>query len=526
MKRTRIGFYGVILAIAVFLAGGEFSHASEEMPPPGVTPELLEQGKKLYTEDCAVCHGTEGKGDGTGAYLLFPKPRNFTDGIFKVRSTPTGELPRDVDLYRTISEGMPGSAMSSFVSRTEAERWALTYYVLEMADIREEPERVIQVPPEPPATPEALAEGKALYTTFKCWECHGDEGRGDGPSAATSRDDWGYPNPPNDFTRGIYKGGGENEDIYLRFTTGMDGATMPSYEDSASEEQRWALVHYLKSLAGQKVAAQPGTGTITARKVTGSFSLNPTHPLWDDAPASQIPVMLLWQRQQAADTVSVKAAHNGSEIAFLLEWEDWEPAARFIRHQDYTDGAAIQFSLSAEPPHFTMGEKDGTTNLWYWRADRQMDLARFQDVEDVYPRVVADDYQFAKDRYPKDIERPGHLAVLSVPAHDPLYLAGVSVGNLVSTWRTSAVEDLNAEGFGTLTAQKKQEQNVTGQGFWLNGVWKVVFVRSLKSEDPLDVQLAPGAQTPVAFAVWDGSQGDRDGQKAVTTWYDLRLDEE
>lgn len=497
-----------------------------------VGPALAAETKEetLYRKHCRVCHGPEGKGDGPAADFLFPKPRNFTTGSFKVRSTPSGSPPTDQDLLNTITNGMPGSAMPGFAHLSEGDRRSLVAFVKGQANIQEKPETVISVAPAPPVTPKTLAEGKELYRKMKCWECHGFEGRGDGPKASELADDWGFPDPPNDFTRGIYKGGGRPADIYLRFITGLDGSPMPSFEDSMSEEERWALVGYVKSLAGPKVAVQPTTGTVAARKVSGALPKDALDPRWNKVRETKIPLMRLWQRGKGTDAVSMKVVHNGREIAFLLEWEDWEVNSSVLRHQDFTDAAAIMFSLSpgrplSTQPHFTMGDKGGPVNLWYWRLDRQMDLAGFQDIEKVYPDMVSDDYQLETVRYPKDTELPGHLPVASAPAHDPVFITGWGSGNLVSIpLRPSAIEDLNAEGFGTLTAQPLADQNVKGQGLYVAGRWKVLFAREFRSKGPFDVQLKAGGKFPIAFAVWDGSKGDRDGQKAVTTWYVLRLE--
>jgi len=431
---------------------------------------------------------------------------------------------------------MPGSAMPSFSYLPEKDRWALVSYIKSLAVVERDGRLLnlferrkgepVKVPPELAMTSQSIAKGKEVYEKLECAKCHGTLGRGDGPSAGELTDEWGFPTWPNNFTRGIYKGGSKNTDIYLRFITGMDGTPMPSFEGIVGEEENWALVHYVRSLAGSKVVVQPSTGTVLAKRVPeSSLPLNPSDPLWDKVKATQIPLMLLWQRQEAVDSISIKALHNGKEIAFLIEWEDLEPAARFIRNQDYTDAAAIQFSLSSEHPHFAMGEKGKPINIWYWRADRQMDIAKFQDMEDVYPLMAADDYLFEKTRYPKTMEKASHLPVVSAPQHDPVYITGWGAGNPVSIpQRTSPVEDLDAEGFGTLTSQPKKDQNVNGQGFWVEGKWRVVFLRSMKDEGKFDVRLRPGSKVPIAFAVWDGSKGDRNGQKAVTTWHVFQIE--
>ncbi len=373
--------------------------------------KLVERGKTVFEQECVVCHGESGKGDGTAAYLLYPKPRDFTLGSFKVRSTPSGEPPTDQDIFNSISNGLPGSAMPAFSSIPESDRKALVQYLKNLAEIDYEPERVVTVPIEPDLTPETSALGKALYEKLKCWECHGEKGDGYGPSRDTLKDDKGYPAPANDFTRGIYKGGGKNSDIYLRFTTGMDGGPMPSYEESANEEERWTLVRFVKSLAGARTVRQPDIGVLTAHRVTGSIGTDPNGPLWAKASALEIPLMALWQGAEAAESVTVKAIHNRKEIALLLEWDDPEPAGRFTKHQDYSDGAAIMFPLIPEEPLFTMGAKGEPVNIWHWRMDRQLDMSKFQDMEDAYPRMVADEYQFASGYYPKSIDKPGRTPI-------------------------------------------------------------------------------------------------------------------
>ncbi len=210
----------------------------------------LKRGKTLFNRYCAFCHGKKGDGNGQAGYVLFPKPRDFTAGLFKVRTTPTGEPPTDEDILNIIKYGMPGSSMPSFIETREGDMKAIVKYVKVLAEITEEPERVIKPGTPPEVTPEILAKGKEVYKAMKCWKCHGHEGRGDGPSAFTTKDDWGDIAPPNPFIKNIYKGGGSPVDMYMRFTTGMDGSPMPSYEDSLNNEERWAVIYYNYSLAG------------------------------------------------------------------------------------------------------------------------------------------------------------------------------------------------------------------------------------------------------------------------------------
>ncbi len=508
-----------VLAACCLIVGTPVIGASQEE-----ADTELERGRTLYEQHCAVCHGMEGAGDGEAARFLFPKPRDFTWGVFKVRSTPSGEPPTDEDLFRTLTYGIPGSAMPSFRAIPEEDRRAVVQYLKQLGELTEEPFSVVR-PSEPPfATPQVLAKGEEVFQDMKCWDCHGETGRGDGPSAATLEDDLGYPSLPNDFTRGVYKGGGTPSDIYLRFTTGMDGTPMPSFGDVTTEEERWALAHYVKALGGLKVAVQPSTGEISAQRISGEIPSDPQDFRWESIQGTAIPLMLLWQRDEAIGQVHVRAVHNGKEIAIRLEWEDSEVTSSFIRSEDFVDAAAIQFPLSNEQPRFTMGEDGKPVNIWYWRIDHQLNVARFLDVEWIYPLMAVDDYPFDASRYPKEIEQPRHIGIPPASSQDSVYLTGWAVENPASSHaRERAVEDLIAEGFGTLTPQAQEHQNVSGEGVWVSGIWKVVFHRTLESNKGADVRLEPGSEVPIAFAIWDGTYGDRDGQKAVTTWYSLVL---
>lgn len=492
----RVGTAFAALGLAITSAVAPSAPVQEGAPD-------RERGLELYREQCAVCHGVEGKGEGPAAYLLFPKPRDFTRAYFKIRSTRSGSLPTDEDLYRTITRGMPGSAMPSFEWMGEADRRALVGAVKSFSeDFRTlEPEPLPPVVGPPAAEEAALALGAKKYRGLGCAKCHGPRGRGNGPSAAELRDDRDDPIPPNDFTRGIYKGGGDGREIYLRFLSGMDGTPMPSYEGTAAPEEIWALVRYVKSLAGPKIAVQPSSGNIVARRLPSAVPADPSDPAWREVEAFRVPLMLLWQRQHAVDGVEVRAVHDGENLAILLSWEDPTAAWSVWRGQDFADGVAVQFAFEDPPPHFSMGSSGGPVNLWHWRADRELELAERRGLESIYPTAVGD-----------------------ALAGGPEFVTATDAGNPAAAARiASPVQDLNAEGFGSVTPQPARAQNVAGTGVWDSGRWRVVLRRALRSRDRGDVSFSTGETFAVAFAVWDGDGGDRDGQKAVSTWYELEI---
>ncbi len=245
MKQSKV--LGATAVFLFFVAGAPASFAAQEGNPNA--------GEARYAILCAVCHGTSGRGDGPAEFALFPKPRDLTSGKFKIRSTPT--VPTDQDLFQVISRGIPGTGMPSWAALSEATRWDLVAFVKTLSPVFQQagPPIPSALPKAPPRTPELpslgkfFSLGKQLYQDAGCVECHGAAGRGDGPKADSLKDEWGYPIIPYDFTSGRMKRGNAVEDVYETLVNGMGGTPMPSYADSLSEEEMWALAFYVWSLA-------------------------------------------------------------------------------------------------------------------------------------------------------------------------------------------------------------------------------------------------------------------------------------
>jgi mono/diheme cytochrome c family protein len=211
--------------------------------------------KGTYRRYCVGCHGVLGDGEGENAQWIDPKPRNFTLGIFKCRSTTTGTLPLDSDLYDTLGRGLDSSNMPSWNPLSSQERADLVAYVKHFSArwVTEKPGAPIEVPPRPEVTADRIKAGQAVYQKVECWKCHGPSGQGNGPSAATLTDDQSRPIQPYNFhENNRFKCGSGDEDLYKIFMTGLDGTPMPSWSDNIKPDEAWDLVFYLRSLQPMK----------------------------------------------------------------------------------------------------------------------------------------------------------------------------------------------------------------------------------------------------------------------------------
>jgi cytochrome c oxidase cbb3-type subunit I/II len=224
----------------------------------------IAHGKAVYERHCRGCHGEKGDGNGLAATFMTEfRPRDFTFGVFKFRRTPTGSLPTDGDLYQTITRGVRGTAMPMWHNLSEKDRLGVIQYIKyklavdRITDpdypypyfVEETVEAPVYTgdPPEP--SQEIVAQGARVWKQAKCWECHGEGGEGDGEKAAGLDTDWGFPIRPADLTTGQFKSGPSVEDIFRTMTTGLSGTPMPAYEQTLSEQDRWALSYYVLSLS-------------------------------------------------------------------------------------------------------------------------------------------------------------------------------------------------------------------------------------------------------------------------------------
>ena len=472
-----------------------------ERPDPATVD--AEAGQRIYEERCWFCHGEEGDGEGPVAAYLWPKPRDFTMASYKLRTTMSGELPLDEDLYRTIGLGIAGTSMPAWQSvLTEEQRWQVIAYIKSFAaDLFEDEffdpyQAVAELGDRPEGSREELvAAGKIVYQENQCWECHGELGRGNGERVSDLTDDWNYPIWPANFEeQWKLKGGRTVEEIYLRFTTGLDGTPMPSFEATVYDEHRWQLAYFIESLIPDADDVSVGSGIITGRRVEGPLPDDPDAPEWELASEVRVPLTgqatfaPRWQIPAVTD-VDVRVLFNGDDIAFRLAWYD-----RFADTMSVDSALAVEEGYGADdtyPVLFPGGER---VRGW------------FSDAVEVMLPV-----------------RHGDSPVL------PHFVYG-SAGQPVDLWRwqaerqfadvVPAVLELRADGADAPPEPHEPEsQRARGSARWQDGRWSVVIGRSLQSEDGAEeVQLEPGQLVPVAFHVWDGANGETGLRMSLSSW--------
>ncbi len=240
-----------------------------------------EPGKHLYYRFCWGCHGFRGDGNGENGPYLNILPRNFVAATFKCRSTPTGTLPTDDDLYNSLGRGLNNSNMPSWISLSDQQRADMVAFIKTFSPrwATEKPGAIVNVPAETPVNVSSIKHGQELFQKLECWKCHGPEGRGDGPSASTLTDSNDQPIRPYNFAAGSrFKCGVTNRDLYKIFMTGVDGTPMPSFADVIKPEDAWDLVHYLRTLQVSHkspelaiwMGTKEGAEIVNAQRISGT----------------------------------------------------------------------------------------------------------------------------------------------------------------------------------------------------------------------------------------------------------------
>jgi DMSO reductase family type II enzyme heme b subunit len=420
-------------------------------------------GKGVYDLKCALCHGDKGDGKGAGAELLMPRPRDFTRGLYKVRTT-AGRVPSDQDVFRVITEGMPGTSMPGWAVLPERDRWNLVAYLKTFAAeaFKEAPTK-LELPKDVASSAESIARGKEMFEAIECHKCHGNEGRGDGPSRDELKDEWGQPTPPANLAkRWTFRGGASRTDIATRIANGVLGTPMPAFLDAVEKpEDVWHLTNYIVSL-GPEPPRYATLLTVTA--TSDALPDDPGAEFWTALGPQYIPLMgqvIVDARNfnPAIDVVTVRAAYNDTEVAFHLTWDD-PTESKGDGKKTFPDAISLQFppqvAGGTERPYFLMGDDAEAVYLLRWEQGK---------------------------------------GVVEASAHGPGKVAPMAGGE------------------------------AAGKAVFANGRYRLVMKRPLAVTGEGRPTFRPVVFTPVAFQAWDGGAGETGTKMSLTSWYYLRLEE-
>ncbi len=515
-------------------------------------PEVSERGKEVYEESCAHCHGIEGRGDGSAAENLLPRPRDFTGGVYKIRSTESGELPTDQDLFDIITNGMPGSSMPEWESALSAnDRWELVAYIKtfysgfqELEDSETTP-RQIDLTGKVKYSQESVEIGKELYTELGCIECHGNVGRGDGTSAPTLVDGWDYRTWPANLAQGWnYRGGSTTEDIFRRFIGGIAGSPMPAFEGDTfyhfgltpEESKRFAPLEK-KVDDGQELSEEEqaefdllfekwDTTVIAALDRAEGTELTPeAQKIYDDAMkvvyekswhlANYVKSLSPEKRPESAIGNNVlRSQYKEGDLPTFddAEWDTLESSYYPLVGQVIVEPR--QFNPTIDSVNVKSFYNDTEVAFLFTWDDRtnNTSVEETEDFGQSFIDGLAIQFPVKVPKGPTD-EKPYFLW----GGRKPVYLW---------QWMASEPEtlkELTAKGMSNAELQEDQG-NVQAESEYKEGQYRLWVKRALKTEDKKDLQIEPAVFVPIAFSAWDGANGDVDTKRVISSWYTFVLE--
>jgi len=529
-----------------------FAEGSHPAPPPA---EQIEAGKRVYFTKCVWCHGVEGSGDGPGADRLWPRPRNFNGGTFKIRHTASGQLPLiDVDLFQTVTHGLPGSAMPSWegILTEEQRKDVLAFVTTELVKDRSwqdkefEEFHVLQlekITPKAPS-PESILRGSELVVEKKCIECHGLEGRGDG-NAFNLKDDWGFSIQPADWHkcwnfRGSRQDPYNVKNIFRTFSTGINGTPMPSFADNTSVEERWDIANWVNHLGERTKDVDIKGGKATEETVQALMAAQPLpiDPLTDKPkinfviPSKFVEGELptdehderwnLVERRIVAmggqithkprnfvnriDDIWVRSLYNETHIAFIFQWDDRSKSIM----KDEPDFEPWEVNLE----DYGIEEQEPGGSQFAEDPFHPESIAAKQNKYQVYNDGVAFQFPIKWQELPAPRKPRYFWGDEGFPVDITKWTAD---GNLLAY--QGAGWDVDLEDRDDFTEELKLVK-----AEWKDGRWTVIITRPLKGDYEYDTYIEKGKYIPINFFAWDGHNGDVGRKMAVSAFYYLVLE--
>jgi len=523
MTSRRIGVRACLAVLIACWCAALMVSARAAAPDVG-TDAQRESGKKLYLKNCSQCHGDKGDGEGYAAPHLRPRPRNFTMGKFKIRTTPNGALPAHQDLVNIIRRGMPYTSMPAWPGFSDQEVSDLAYFITTFSPDFSNPENApkpVPLPSAPKTTKESIELGKKLFVDTGCVKCHGTLGRGDGPSAPTLVDDWGHPIRPADISQSwTFRGGSSREDLFRTLSTGLNGTPMPSFLDALTPEQRWAITDFIVSLSGSSGPSY--SNLVVVRHVEDPIDLAKGTASFASAPPARFPIVgqitePTREFHPPATSVTVQAIYDAESVAFLVRWHDMSaekagkngpslPVPREEEEEPAT-GAPAPAGAPAQNPFGEAAVAPAPT--------RQPAANPF--AEEAAPAAPPSEFSDAVA-----IQIPSQVPA---GARKPYFIFGDGQ-NSVDLWFFDLARPapLQFTGRGSGDIAPNDTGDLTGIASYDQGEWSAIFKRPLRASS--GAPFSPGEFLPIAFSVWDGFSRERGNRRGLTLWYSLYVEPE
>jgi cytochrome c len=496
------------------------------------TEAQRESGKQLYLKYCSQCHNENGDGEGYAAPHLRPRPRNFTTGKFKIRTTPSGALPTHQDLVNVIRRGMPYTSMPAWPDLSDQQVSDIAYFITSFSSDFSSPENApqpVQLPNAPGATTESAELGKKLYEETGCVKCHGTLGRGDGPSAPTLKDDWGYPiRAANLAQRWTFRGGSSREDIFRTMSTGFNGTPMPTFLDALTPEQRWAITDFIVSLSE---AEGPGySNLVVAKHVQDPIDVAKGAASFASAPAVRFPIVgQIMEPGRAfhppAASVTVQAIYDAESIALLVRWHDMSAENTGKNGPMLPVPPEEEEEPAISAPAGESGGAGGPAGNPFADAEAAPAPAGQPQTQPADPFAEPEAAQAGQPSEFSDAVAVQVPSEAPTGARKPYFIFG-DAGSSVELWffDLARPNPLQFTGKGSGDIAPNDTGSVTGVASYDQGEWSVIFKRPLRVDS--GASFTPGAFMPVSFSVWDGFSRERGNRRGLSVWYSIYVEPE
>jgi mono/diheme cytochrome c family protein len=521
MRRAPLALFAVLL-----LAAGTSARAQEGAKGPG-TDAQRQAGQKLYEKNCSQCHGEKGDGQGPAAKHLRPMPRDFTSGKYKIRTTPNGSLPMHEDIVHIIRQGMPYTSMPAWPDFKDEEVNDLAFYVSSFSPDFSNPElnkpKPVDLPKGKGSSKESIEEGKKMYEANGCLGCHGAQGRGNGTSAPTLKDDWGHPIKPADLTqRWTFRGGGTREDVFRTLSTGLNGTPMPSYMDAIPPDKRWELVDFIDSLS----EAAPNYQTlVSAVAIDEPIDLQRADEQFKKAKTARFP--LVGQIMEPgrnfhppAVSIQVEAIRDTENLAIRVRWHDLRADTTGHNAPDLAVPLEEEVEAGAAPAAGSEGGGD------VWGGEEAAPAAPAAKAApagggDIWGEASAEAAPAAgpSSEFSDAVAIQWPAAALT-SARKPYFIFG-DQANAVDLWFMDLAkpEAKQYAGKGSASLTPNDSGELTGTAHYDDGEWSATFKWPLRPST--GIPFNEGQFVPVAFSTWDGFNRERGNKRALTVWYYL-----